>query len=249
MRVPRFYQDDNLSQIYSAGSELELSVKNHRHAVQVLRLKCDEKLIIFDGKGGEYSSHIKALDKRKSSVVLDEYNDVNRESPVFSVLILALIKPDKMDIAIQKAVELGVNTIQPIYSERSVIKIKADRLEKKIEHWRGIVLAACEQSGRTAIPEINAPKSFSEALEEHSKKNLCIAMLPKSSSQLKDLSKEDPSQAVSIFIGPEGGFTNNEEQQMLEKEISGICFGPRILRAETAVISAITAVQQRWGDC
>ena len=250
MRVPRFYQDNNLSQFYDSGDELELSDKNHRHAVQVLRLKCDEKLIIFDGRGGEYFSHIKALDKRQSSVVLDEYSDVNRESPLSIELVLAMIKPDKMDFAIQKAVELGVSTIQPVYSERSVIKIKANRLEKKLEHWRGIIIAACEQSGRTAVPEINAPKTFLEALiERDSRKNLSIAMLPSASSQLKDLSQEGSAQAVSIIIGPEGGFTKNEEQQMLEKKINSINFGPRILRTETAVVAAITAVQQHWGDC
>ncbi len=250
MKIPRFYQDEDISQVFEEGGELALSVKNHRHAIQVLRLKVEEKLIIFDGKGGEYLAYIKAFDKRKSSVQLVSFIDSSRESTLTTTLNLAMIKPDKMDFAIQKSVELGINIIQPIYCERSVIKIKANRLQKKMEHWQGIIIAACEQSGRTKIPEINDPVTLAECLQKDSiSNNLGIVMLPTVKTELKNLNDCEQHQTASLYIGPEGGFTDIEEQQMLESNINGICFGPRILRAETAVIAGITAIQQRWGDC
>jgi len=249
MKIPRFYQDEDISQAFTEGGELALSVKNHRHAIQVLRLKVEEKLIVFDGRGGEYLAHIKDFDKRKSSVQLVSFTDLNRESPLTITLNLAMIKPDKMDFAIQKAVELGINTIQPIYCERSVIKIKANRLQKKMEHWQGIIIAACEQSGRTKIPEIDEPVTLTDCIKKHSSSKLGIVMLPTAERQLKTLNELEKDQTVALYIGPEGGFTDNEEYEMQENNIKGICFGPRILRAETAVIAGITAIQQRWGDC
>ena len=248
MKIPRFYQDDNLEKYYSSGEVLALSAENHRHAIQVLRLKGEEKLILFNGKDGEYLAHIHDFEKRKSSILLESFDAVNRESPVSITLNLAMIKPDKMDFAIQKAVELGVSTIQPLYSERSIIKIKANRLEKKMDHWLGIITGACEQSGRTALPTLKQPISLNNCIENELKNTLSVVMLPNAVDQLADLKDLEKDQAVSLFIGPEGGFTDNEEQQMQEKGVSAIQFGPRILRAETAVISGLTAVQQRWGD-
>lgn len=249
MKIPRFYQDEDISQVFEEGGELGLSVKNHRHAIQVLRLKVEEKLIVFDGRGGEYLAHIKAFDKRKSSVQLESFEKISCESPLSTTLNLAMIKPDKMDFAIQKAVELGINTIQPIYCERSVIKIKSNRLQKKMEHWQGIIIAACEQSGRTKIPEIHEPLTLTDCLKKDSSSKLSIVMLPTAETRLKTLNALEKDQTVALYIGPEGGFTDNEEYEMQENNIKGICFGPRILRAETAVIAGITAVQQRWGDC
>ncbi len=249
MKIPRFYQDEDISQVFEEGGELALSVKNHRHAIQVLRLKVEEKLIIFDGKGGEYLAYIKAFDKRKSSVQLVSFIDSSRESTLTTTLNLAMIKPDKMDFAIQKSVELGINIIQPIYCERSVIKIKVNRLQKKMEHWQGIIIAACEQSGRTKIPEIYEPLALVDCLKKDLNTNLGIVMLPTAEAQLETLNELEKNQTVALYIGPEGGFTDNEEHEIQGNNIKGICFGPRILRAETAVIAGITAIQQRWGDC
>lgn len=248
MKIPRFYQDDDLQKYHSSNEDLALSLKNHRHAIQVLRLKLEEKLILFNGKGGEYLAHIQSFDKRNSTIVLESFNDVNPESPVTTILNVAMIKPDKLDIAIQKAVELGVTTIQPIYTERSVIKIKANRLDKKMEHFKGVILAACEQSGRTALPEIKEPITLEASLKGDDSAHFNIMMQPRTKMRFADLEKKNSDQAVSLYIGPEGGFTDNEEKMMIEIGINTVNFGPRILRAETAVIASITAVQQRWGD-
>lgn len=243
MRIPRFYQEINVE----LGQQQSLSVVNHRHAIQVLRLKLDETLILFDGKGGEYVAKISTANKRDSAVLLESFSDVNRESPLNSTLVLSTIKSDKMDFAIQKAVELGVSKIQPMISHRSVIKIKADRLQKKMQHWQAIIVGACEQSGRTQIPILEEPVSLEACLNKY-KADFCIGMLPTSTEKFSDLKLDKPKQNIALFIGPEGGFTDEEESLMQSYEINTVRFGPRIFRAETAVIAGLTACQQLWGD-
>ncbi len=243
MRIPRFYQDIDAQ----VGEEQTLSSLNHRHAVQVLRLKVGESIVLFDGKGGEYLSTLKVSNKRDSSVILESFDPVNRESTLNSTLVLATIKSDKMDFAIQKAVELGVTHIQPMISDRSVIKIKADRLQKKIQHWQAIIIGACEQSGRTLIPTIAEPLSLEGCLTFY-QKLFCLGMLPTTEKKFSDLPSVINEQGVALFIGPEGGFTDSEEALMQTHQIDTVNFGQRILRAETAVIAGLTACQQQWGD-
>lgn len=239
MKLSRFYQANSIT----VSEDLELSTENHRHAIQVLRLKINETLILFNNEGGEYQATLTHIDKRKSRVRIDSFSPVNRESPLHITLALATIKPDKMDFAIQKAVELGVSVIQPIITNRSVIKIK--RLEKKMQHWQGVIVAACEQSGRTVIPQLNEPLIFDKYVEKVT--GICITMLPNASQKITDLIS-DKNNSVTLFIGPEGGFTDEEEEKMAQHSFQAINFGPRILRAETAVIAGITACQIQWGD-
>lgn len=243
MRIPRFYQEINVQ----LGQEQTLSAINHRHAIQVLRLKLDDDLILFDGKTGEYTTKVSVCNKRDSAVRLEAFSEVNRESSLKSSLILSTIKSDKMDFAIQKAVELGVSHIQPMISHRSVIKIKKDRLQKKMQHWQAIIIGACEQSGRTQIPIIEEPLSLEVCLEKY-QTNFCIGMLPTSENKFQDLKSLQKDQGIALFIGPEGGFTNEEETLMDSYDIEMVNFGSRILRAETAVIAGLTACQQQWGD-
>ena len=243
MRIPRFYQEIDVE----IGQTQTLSVINHRHAVQVLRLKLDDALILFDGKGGEYIAKINNASKRGSTVILESFTDISRESSLNSTLVLSTIKSDKMDFAIQKAVELGITTIQPMISHRSVIKIKADRLQKKMQHWQAIIAGACEQSGRTKVSELKEPLSLEASLIQH-EADYCIGMLPTSSEKFSTLKRPYKEQSIALFIGPEGGFTDEEEVLMKRYKINTINFGSRILRAETAVIAGLTACQQQWGD-
>ncbi len=243
MKISRFYQVSELQ----VDDELELSVENHRHAIQVLRLKLGEELILFNGEGGEYTARVIEMEKRNSRVRIEAYSAVNSESPLTSTLVLAMIKPDKMDFAIQKAVELGVTSVQPMLTKRSVISIKANRLDKKMQHWKAVVVAACEQSGRTVIPQILEPLSFEQCLQ-HYQVSACIAMLPTTDHKFKDLSALNTDAGIALFIGPEGGFTDDEEQLMQQYKVNAVNFGSRILRAETAVIAGLTACQQQWGD-
>jgi len=244
MRIPRFFQDSN----FVINQTFELSTINHRHVVQVLRLKTNKQLILFNGKGGEYLVKLEILSKRKSQVLIQSFDPINRESPLKTTLTLAMIKPDKMDFAIQKAVELGVTVIQPLYTKRSIIKVKENRLEKKLQHWSGVIISACEQSGRTAIPTLKEPKTIDQYLNIPSN-DLCLAMLPGTYPKLANL--EDlgtTSQGISLLIGPEGGFTPEEEDLILKGGVKAVSFGSRILRAETAVIAGLSACQQHWGD-
>lgn len=243
MRVPRFYQEVDVQ----VGQEQQLSTVNHRHAVQVLRLKAGDSLMLFDGNGGEYYAQIASCNKRDSSVVLKSFDDVNRESALKSSLILSTIKSDKMDFAIQKAVELGISHIQPMISDRSVIKIKADRLQKKMQHWQAIIVGACEQSGRTCVPTIDEPISLEASLIKY-KNDFCIGLLPTTPQKFHDLKPIDEDKGVALIIGPEGGFTEAEESLMQNYDINTVNLGKRILRAETAVIASLTACQQQWGD-
>ena len=187
------------------------------------------------------------LNKRESAALLESFSDINRESPLNSILILSTIKSDKMDFAIQKAVELGVTSIQPMVSHRSVIKIKADRLQKKMQHWQAIIVSACEQSGRTQIPLLEEPLSLEACLKKY-ESDFCIGMLPTTTEKFSDLKLENNEKNVALFIGPEGGFTDQEEALMQGYEINTVNFGIRILRAETAVLASLTACQQQWGD-
>jgi 16S rRNA (uracil1498-N3)-methyltransferase len=243
MRISRFYQASEIL----ISNEFALSAENHRHAIQVLRLKVGDMLILFNGEGGEYNARVTTMEKRASSVIVESFNPVDRESPLITNLLLAMIKPDKMDFAIQKAVELGVSTIQPMLTKRSVINIKANRLEKKMQHWQGVLLAACEQSGRTRIPYLQEPLALEECLQRY-QKSACIAMLPTTDSGFKELNGLNVDSGVSLLIGPEGGFTNDEEALMQQHQIMTVNFGCRILRAETAVIAGLTVCQQQWGD-
>ena len=241
MRIPRFYTEQSLQ----VGLKLDLPKDIHRHAIQVLRLKVNDALILFNGEGGEYLTALMTAEKRHSSVNIISYDEVNRESPLEITLALAMIKADKMDFAIQKAVEMGVNTIQPLDTKRSVVKLKANRLDKKLAHWDGVIKAACEQSGRTNIPQLHAPTTLESWLQTPSSA-LCLAMLPEAHPDIASLNPPE-NKRMTLLVGPEGGFTD-QEVGLLLSNIKGIQFGPRILRAETAVIAGIALCQQQWGD-
>ena len=242
MRIPRFY----INQPLKVGLKLDLPTVVHRHAIQVLRLKTNERLILFNGKGGEYLAILCFVDKHHSRVSILSFNNISRESPLNITLALAMIKQDKMDFAIQKAVEMGVQQIQPLDTQRSVIKLKNKRLEKKLAHWQRIIRSACEQSGRTLIPKI-LPATALELWLQRPRRRLSLAMLPGKYPSIASLSplKE---QKITLIIGPEGGFTKQEVNLFINAQVKAIQLGSRILRAETAVIAGLALCQQQWGD-
>lgn len=242
MRIPRFY----IAQPLQVGCELVLPSDLHRHAIQVLRLRVDDDLILFNGEGGEYLATLRVVKKRTATLTVISFDNVDRESPLITTLALAMIKPDKMDFALQKAVEMGVNFIQPLYTKRSVVKLKANRQDKKIAHWQGIISAACEQSGRTLIPHISAPATL-ESWLSHETTALRLVMLPDHYPLMKSLASIEKKH-VTLIVGPEGGFTEQEVDFLLSSDVTGIQFGARILRAETAAIAGLSLCQQQWGD-
>lgn len=242
MRVPRFY----VPQPCVVGQEFTLPDTTFRHAVQVLRLGVGEPLILFNGEGGEYAAQMGNISKRSASVLIDSFSALDTESPVHLTLVQAIIKLDKMDFALQKAVELGANTIQPLITQRSVVRIGKEQVDKKLQHWEGIVVAACEQSGRTRMPSVQAPLTLERWLETPCTGTRMI-LAPGDFPRINALPSDLPT-PIALLIGPEGGFTDEEVETCVQAGVMPVSLGPRILRAETASIAALALLQHRFGD-
>ena len=242
MRIPRFYVSDALS----VGQAFPLPDTTFRHAIQVLRLNVGEPLILFNGTGGEYLAQLTSVSKRTAAITIESHVATDPESPLQLTLVQAIIKPDKMDFALQKAVELGVATIQPLTTQRSVIRIGKEKADKKMQHWEGIMQAACEQSGRTRLPQLTAPLELDDWLEQPVDGSRLI-LAPGDYPHINALPLDLPT-PISLLIGPEGGFTDNEVALCLQAGVMPVSLGPRILRAETASITALALLQHRYGD-
>lgn len=242
MRTPRFY----VQQPLVVGQEFVLPDTTFRHAIQVLRLGMGEPLTLFNGEGGEYLAQISNVSKRSASVHINHFSAIDTESPVHLTLVQAIIKPDKMDFALQKAVELGVNTIQPLITQRSVVRIGKEQVDKKLQHWEGIVQAACEQSGRTRMPNVQAPLTLERWLETPFMGTRLI-LAPGDFPRINALPLDLPM-PVALLIGPEGGFTDEEVDMCVQAGVMPVSLGSRILRAETASIAALALLQHRFGD-
>lgn len=242
MRIPRFYLPASLE----VGTTLDLPAETFRHAIQVLRLSVGENLIVFNGNGGEYLARLASVSKRAASIYLEQFKALDVESPAQLSLVQAIIKPDKMDFALQKAVELGVASIQPLVTQRSVVRLGKDKAEKKVRHWQGVVIAACEQSGRTQLPKVHSPQNLNTWLQQpHAGTRLILA--PGDYPSIQSLAADLP-QPLELLIGPEGGFTEEEVHTAQAHGVQAISLGPRILRAETASLTALALLQQRYGD-
>lgn len=246
MRIPRFY----LARPLRVRQTLELPTELFRHAIQVLRMKAGDPLIIFNGEGGEYLAELSDVGKRKASADIISFDPVDRESDLQLTLVQSIIKPDKMDLTIQKCVELGVTHIRPVISQRSVVRMGRDKLDKKLSHWQAIAINACEQSGRTRIPTILTPSAFDAWLETPTENNETRLMLmPGDYPRMNTLQGSLPEKPqISLMIGPEGGFTDDEVAACQQHGITTLSLGPRILRAETAAITVTSLLQQYFGD-
>lgn len=243
MRTPRLFIDQELI----TGNIISLDKNASSYLIKVLRLQSGSEINLFNGKPvnneyGYYRASLKDTGK-KTDVEIQDFIPDNNSSPIHITLLQGISKGDHMDITIQKAVELGVTEIIPVICERTVVNLKADRLDKKIKHWNGIVHSACEQSGRNQLLTIHTPVKFENIqLQENA---TGFILQPDSSHSLLNSEK---SSKVSLLIGPEGGFTDNEINSVLSKGYTAVKFGPRILRTETAAISAISIIQSSWGD-
>lgn len=240
MKQIRIYQDTELA----SGSSVSLDKLASNHLLRVLRLRQGEEFTLFNGDGCEYPSKLEIAGKTAIAHI-GEALTIERESALRLHLYQGISKGDRMDFAIQKAIELGVSEITPLFCERTVVSLKGDRLIKKQQHWQGVSISACEQSGRNRIPKIHPAQTFSQALDAD-KTPLKLMLEPTAGQQLSSLQPEDNS--LSIYIGPEGGFSENEIIQAKSSDLRGINLGPRILRTETAALAAVTACQLLWGD-
>ncbi|MDP3294460.1 MAG: 16S rRNA (uracil(1498)-N(3))-methyltransferase [Nevskia sp.] len=228
----------------TVGTSLDLPDDAARHVAQVLRMKVGEPLTLFNGDGGEYAATITATGRRDVSVSVDRFDPVDRESRLAITLAQCVSKGERMDYTVQKAVELGVTRILPLLSERSVVKLDAERWDKKLEHWRGIATSACEQSGRTRLPEVAAVQKL-DAWLASSDQALRLVLAPTESVSLRSLAG---ATNIALLIGPEGGLSDHEIAAARRAGCIGIGLGPRVLRTETAGVAALAALQLLWGD-
>jgi 16S rRNA (uracil1498-N3)-methyltransferase len=228
------------------GADLALPAGAAHHAVQVLRLRTGDTLTLFDGEGGEYGAQIAQVTKRAASVRVLERRAVERESPLEITLVQSLLAAERMDYSIQKAVELGATAIAPVAASRSVARLEGARSLRRVEHWRQIVIAACEQCGRNRLPYVHPPCELAEWLRQPSESELRLLLSPQARQSLSDLSS--PSGPVELLVGPEGGLAQDEEAAVLTKGFRAVRLGPRILRAETAGPALLAAINALWGD-
>ncbi len=243
----RFYSAENLK----VGTTVKLSDNAATHATRVLRLNVNDKIKLFNGDGFDYLC--KLISVKKSGVLAKVLSqcEVNNESPLNITLLQGISSGERMDYTLQKAVELGVTAIQPLSTERSVVKLSAERAPKRLEHWQNVVIAACEQCGRAKIPQVAIPLSLTAWLGANihtgvGGANLRILLNPIGAKQLSALPKT--TQNIQLLIGAEGGLSQAEIDLAASHGFQSIILGPRILRTETAPLAAIATMQTLWGD-
>ena len=219
------------------------------HAQKVMRLKNNDQLILFNGDGSDYTGHVIIISKRQVQVSIKSKKSIESESNIRVILLQALTSSEKMDLIIQKTTELGISEIQPIVCERSVVKIKNEKIEKKLLHWRQVSIAACEQCGRAEIPTIYKPVNIIKYLEKisESDKTTKIILSPEATKSLNNVIP-NKKQDIKVLIGPEGDFTKQELDFSIQKGFSPIKIGPRILRTETAPMCILSILQYKYGD-
>ena len=227
------------------GSEIALPQAAVHHARTVLRVTRDDDLTLFNGDGSEYACRVVTASKRELRVQIEQSALSETESPLQITLVQAVSRGERMDYTIQKAIELGVSSIEPVISERTVVKLDASRAERKWQHWQGIVRHAAAQSGRSVIPRLGPICGLSEWLANADTRDTYV-LQPRAEKPLTAL--EEPVDELTIIAGPEGGFASHEIDTLLESGVLAARLGPRILRTETAALAAISVAQATWGD-
>jgi len=228
-------------------SIVELPEAAAHHAARVLRLADGDAVVLFDGRGGEYEARLVIAGRSQVSAETGERRDPERESPLRMTLVQAISSSDKMDFSIQKAVELGVAAIQPVFSSRSLVRLSGEREAKKLAHWRRIVIAACEQCGRNRLPEVREALSVEACSRNPGGAALRLLLSPEGKTGLKDIELEI-GQAIAVAAGPEAGFSDDEERVLQRAGFVPLRLGPRILRTETAALAALAALNALAGD-
>jgi 16S rRNA (uracil1498-N3)-methyltransferase len=239
--MPRFH----VPQALAAGQQLELPA-DVAHHVNVVRMEPGDTLTLFNGDGGEYRAVLTEVQKKKAWAEVKVFDPREAELPFAVTLAQALPEGSKMDWIIEKAVELGVVAIQPMAARRCVVRLSAERAEKKLEHWNGIVVSASEQCGRNRLASVAMPVEFREWITQQDLHRRVI-LTPRASASLADWARHQPPQAVCIMVGPEGGFSDEEEAEALRHGALPLSIGPRVLRTETAALAAVSILAAAWG--
>ena len=242
MTLARFYHSSELA----PHREIFLDEAAAHHAARVLRLKQEDAVVLFNGKGGEYPARITGISKTKVTVLTGEWQNIERESPLHIILAQAVSSTEKMDFTVQKAVELGATAIQPLVCQRCVVRMDAARAQKRIEHWRKVAIAACEQCGRNRIPQIAEMVSLKKFLVKAENGALRLMLSPGGGSSFKQLNYQGGG--IILLVGAEGGLTAEEVQAASGAGFIPVTLGKRIMRTETAGLAALAAIQSLWGD-
>ena len=240
MRTVRLYVNCALA----ASSELELPPEASHYVGKVLRAKLAQSLRLFNGDGQEYSATVTAVNKKSVIVAIQSASNGQPPSPLHTHLGQVMSRGDRMDYAIQKATEMGVNAITPLSSERCEVKLDLQRLKKRLHHWQQIAISACEQSGRSDVPTIHQPVLLSQWLEQVEAQQKLV-LHPHNTVRLTELATPN---SCALLIGPEGGLTDAEVNAAQTQGFQAMLLGPRILRTETAPVASLSLLQHLWGD-
>jgi len=242
MRLTRVHVDVELQ----TGRRLTVEGSAGNHISRVLRLRVGDALTLFNGQGGEYAGSIDEIRRDTVVVSILERRDVDRESPCQLTLAQGISRGERMDWVVQKATELGVWQIAPIFTERSIVQLDEKQASRKLQHWRSIAIAACEQSGRNHVPQITQPVGLYELLEKRTSSGTALLLSPGAPLRIADLASAGTQ--ITVLIGPEGGLADVEQQAAVKAGFTPVRLGPRVLRTETAAVCALTLLQQKFGD-
>ena len=224
------------------GDEFALPDGSARHVAQVLRMRAGDPLTLFNGDGHDYPAELLEVSRRDARVRITACTPLSNESPLRITLLQGISKGERMDWVMQKSVEIGVHAIVPVICERTVVRIDDHRSDKKLAHWRAVVISACEQSGRARIPEVFEPLRFADAIRQFQG----LMLDPRAQSAIRLPDESTPHTA--LLIGPEGGLSDQEVDAAGHAGWIGARLGPRVLRTETAALTAMAVLQAGWGD-
>jgi 16S rRNA (uracil1498-N3)-methyltransferase len=242
MRLTRVYVEAPLE----PGARIRLEGSAASHVTRVLRLRTGEALTLFNGQGGEHAASIERSHGGEVTVLVGEHLAIERESPFPITLAQGISRGQRMDLVVQKATELGVSRLVPVLTERSVVRLDAQQADRKSNHWRAIVIAACEQCGRNRLPEVALPVALRELLREPAADRPRLLLSPDAARRVEDVRR--PASGVTVLIGPEGGLSDEEQGHAQAAGFTAVNLGPRVLRTETAAIAAVTLLQREFGD-
>lgn len=240
MSGPRIYSAAALS----SGLRTELDDQAFAHLIRVLRMNDGDPVRLFNGDGHEYAGQLCDVQKKSAAVLVGDILRSEAQTGLSLHLGQVVSKGDRMDFTIQKATELGISDITPLWSERCEVRLKGERLDKKMEHWQKVAISACEQSGRNRIPAIHPPQYFADWAKDHTA-DIRLLLHPHRQKPLRDYPQ--PA-SVALLVGPEGGFSEQEVEMAMNHGFAGLTLGPRILRTETAALAALSVFQFQWGD-
>lgn len=243
MRLTRSHVDLSLAD----GARITLPEDSAAHLVRVLRLREGDACVLFNGDGRDYPARLVQAGKREAVVELGDALPAGNESPLRITLLQGIARGEKMDLILQKATELGVAAVVPVNSERTEVKLDAERAGKRLSHWREVVVSACEQCGRATLPDIAPPQTLEGAARAVDGETLRLILDPEATHRLATL-VAPASMRIAIAIGPEGGWSPRDLATLTEAGFAGLRLGPRVLRTETAGLAAIAALQAAFGD-